>query len=188
MVEWPQILTKVNECCDVPPAECTARRSLYDQVMRATNVLLNTDASPAIERRWVRWTIYENLLAWFKIFWTFLTELDSARVGSDGELDINEEQLHWILNVIKTEIAIDGSQMIAGGRPAMSFHNPHLPLSSMSVAKSSLACTGIFGSNAAGKCKPPHRQLPTDVTTAQVRRVKHFGVCSSLMWIFFLRN
>jgi hypothetical protein len=25
-------------------------------------------------------------------------------------------------------------------------------------------------------------------TTAQVRRVKHFGVCSSLMWIFFLRN
>ncbi len=26
------------------------------------------------------------------------------------------------------------------------------------------------------------------VTTAQVRRVKHFGACSSLMWIFFLRN
>jgi hypothetical protein len=26
------------------------------------------------------------------------------------------------------------------------------------------------------------------LTTAQVRRVQHFGVCSSLMSIFFLRN
>ena len=30
--------------------------------------------------------------------------------------------------------------------------------------------------------------LPSPHTTAQVRRVKHFGVCSSLMWIFFREN
>jgi hypothetical protein len=34
----------------------------------------------------------------------------------------------------------------------VSFHNPHLPLPSLSSAKSLYSCTGMFGSNPAGQC------------------------------------
>ena len=44
---------------------------------------------------------------------------------------------------------------------------------SRSVAKSSLACTGIFGSNAAGECVPPHFQLPTSVTAEEREKVRY---------------
>ncbi len=37
-------------------------------------------------------------------------------------------------------------------------------MASRSVAKSSLTCTGIFGSTAAGECIAPHWQLPTAAT------------------------
>ena len=41
-----------------------------------------------------------------------------------------------------------------GVRPAMLFHDPYILLTSRSVAKSSLACTGMFGSSATGECAP----------------------------------
>jgi hypothetical protein len=75
-------------------------------------------------------------------------------------------------NVNETEIAVDGSQMGAGGRPALSFHGPQLPLTSRAVPKSSLACTGIFGSNAAGKCIPPHWQLPMSGTAEEREKLQ----------------
>jgi hypothetical protein len=40
------------------------------------------------------------------------------------------------------------------------------------VAKSSLACTGIFGSNAAGECMPPHWQLLTSLTQAEGEKIR----------------
>jgi hypothetical protein len=54
VVEWSQILTKVKECCGVLPLEYTMRRSLYDQVMRAPNISLNADVSPAVKERRVQ--------------------------------------------------------------------------------------------------------------------------------------
>jgi hypothetical protein len=128
--------------------------------MRVTNVSLNANILPAVKERQVQWTTYANLLAWFETFRTFLIEFDFAQVGSNRELD-NDEQLHRILNVTKTKIPINGSQTRACGRLAMTFHNPHLQLMSRAEAKSSLACTEVFGSYAAGKCKPPYWQLPT---------------------------
>ena len=126
VVERPQILTKVNECCCVVPSECTTKRILYNRVMRGTNVSLNADVLHAVEERRVRWTTYANLLAWFENFRTFFIEFDLAQVGSNGELDIEEEQLCWILNVDKTKNSINRSKTRAGGRPAVSFHDPHL--------------------------------------------------------------
>jgi hypothetical protein len=92
-----------------------------------------------------------------------LIEFNFAQVGSNGELDIHEEQLCQIFNVNKMENAINGSQTKVGGRPAESFHDPHLLLMSRAVAISSFSCTGIFGSNATGTCKPLHWQLPMSV-------------------------
>ena len=85
-----------------------------------------------------------------------MIEFDFASVGDDGEPTFTEVQLRQIMNVDETEISLDVSNTRAGGRPSVSFHYPHLPLTSRSTAKSSLACTGIFGSSAAGECVPPH--------------------------------
>ena len=51
-----------------------------------------------------------------------------------------------ILNVDddETEIAVDRSKTRAGNMPFLSFLDPHLPLMRSAVAKSSLACTGIW--------------------------------------------
>jgi hypothetical protein len=76
------------------------------------------------------------------------------------------------MNVDETEISLDASNMRAGGRPAVSFHDPHLPLTSRSTAKSLLACTGKFGSSAAGECVPPHFQLPTSATAEEREKIR----------------
>jgi len=73
------------------------------------------------------------------------------------------------------EISLSASKTRAGGMPAMLFHDPHLPLTSRSVAKLSLACTGIFGSSAAGagKCLPPHLQLPTSAMAKEREKIRY---------------
>ena len=127
--------------------------------MRSTNVSLNADVSPPVKERRLRWTTWTNLIQLFDNFKAFLVEFNFAGVGDDGELTFTEEQLRRIQNIDETELALCGDTH-AGGRPAVAFYDPHLLIASRSVAKSSLACTGIFGSNAAGECIPPHFQLP----------------------------
>ncbi len=67
-----------------------------------------------------------------------MIEFNFAQVDSKRELEIDEEQMYWIGNVDKREIGISGSQTRPGGRPAVSFHDPQLPLMSRAMAKSSL--------------------------------------------------
>ena len=138
--------------------------------MRSTNVSLNADVSPPVEERRLRWTTWPNLNKWFENFKAFLVEFDFAGVGDDGELTFTEDQLRRIKNIDETELALSGDMHVSG-RPAVSFYHPHLPIASRSVAKSSLACTGIFGSNAAGECVPPHFQLPTSATAEEREKV-----------------
>jgi hypothetical protein len=78
------LMMAVKTCCSVAPAECRAKHSLYDRVMKSTNVSLNADVSPAVEERRVRWTTYANLDAWFDNLRAFLIEFDFAGVGDDG--------------------------------------------------------------------------------------------------------
>jgi len=140
--------------------------------MRSTNVSLNADVSPPVEERRLRWTTWPNLFNWFEKFKAFLVEFDFAGVDDGGELTFTEEQLRRIKNINETELALNGD-MHAGGRPAVAFYDLHLPIASRSVAKSSLACTEIFGSNAAGECVPPHFQLPTSATAEEREKVRY---------------
>ncbi len=64
------------------------------------------------------------------------------------------------INIKKMEVLLDGSKTRA-----------NLQLENWSVAKSSLVCTGIFGSNTAGECMPPHWQLPTSATEVERERI-----------------
>ena len=84
-----------------------------------------------------------------------------------GRLVISEAMLRRIANVDNTAVSLDCSKTNAGGRPAISFHDPHFPLTQRPAAKSSLSCTGIFRSNAAGECVPIqwHWQLPMAMTS-----------------------
>ena len=140
--------------------------------MKSTIVSLNADVSPAVEERCVRWTTYTNLNAWFDNFQAFLIKFDFTGVGDDGEPTFTEAQLRRIMNVNETEISLDTSNTRAGGRPAVSFHDPHLSLTSRYMAKSSLACTGIFGSSAEGECVPPHFQLPMSGTAEEREKIR----------------
>jgi len=81
--------------------------------------------------------------------------------------------LRRIGNVDETELSLDGSETQAGGRPAMSYRDPHLPMIMRSVAKSSLKCTCIFGSTAAGEPIPVHHQLPTSATLAEREKLRY---------------
>ena len=45
------LMMAANTCCGVTPAECRAKHSLYDQVMKSMSVSLNADVSPAVEER-----------------------------------------------------------------------------------------------------------------------------------------
>jgi hypothetical protein len=53
VVEQPQILTKVNKCCGVSLPECTTKKSLYNQVIRATNASSNVDVLVLVKGRWL---------------------------------------------------------------------------------------------------------------------------------------
>jgi hypothetical protein len=68
-----------------------------------------------------------------------LIKFEFAGVGVDGELTFTKVQLRRIMNVDETEISLNASNTRAGGRPAVSFHDPHLPLTSRSTAKTPLA-------------------------------------------------
>jgi len=128
--------------------------------------------SPPVEQRRLRWTTWPNLFNWFEKFKAFLVEFDFAGVGDVVELTFTEVQLRRIINIGETELALSGDTH-AGGRPAVAFYDPHLPIASRSVAKSSLACTGLFGSNAAGECIPPLFQLPKSATAEEREKVRY---------------
>jgi hypothetical protein len=49
VVERLQLIMSVNTCCGVPPAKCSRKHSMYDHVMRSTNVSLNADVSPPVK-------------------------------------------------------------------------------------------------------------------------------------------
>ena len=44
--------------------------------------------------------------------------------------------MHQILSLDPMDISADGSKTIVGGRPEVSFHDPHLPMPSLTSAKS----------------------------------------------------
>ncbi len=164
-IERNTLMIMFNELCRVMSSKGRVKENMFERVFRATNVSLNASVSPAVKDRRVRWTTYSNLHAWFVSFKAFLIEFGFATIGSNGRLVISEAMLRRIANVDKTKVLLDGSKTNAGGRPAVSFHDPHFPLTQRPAAKSSLSCTGIFGSNAAGECVPIHWQLPTAVMT-----------------------
>jgi hypothetical protein len=73
-----------------------------------------------------------------------LIEFGSAIVGCNGEPVFDEKTMHQILNVDVIDISVNGSKMM-GGRPEVSFHNPHLPMPSLTSASHCIAVLAFLG-------------------------------------------
>jgi hypothetical protein len=103
-----------------------------------------------------------------------MLKYEFAQPGSNGdnEMIVEEANLRWILNVNEMKMSLDGSKTRAGGRPAVTFFDPHLPMPCVSSAKSSLSCISIFGSSAAGECVPPHWQIPATATAVEREKLR----------------
>ena len=84
VVEQKQLIMAVNMCCGVPPAECSTKHSIYDRVMRLTNMSLSADVSPPVKERRLRWTTRPNLFHWFENFKAFLVEFDFLALETTG--------------------------------------------------------------------------------------------------------
>ncbi len=108
---------------------------------------------------------------WFDNFKVFLIEFGFAIVGCDREPVFDEKMMHQVLSVDATDISLNGSKIIVGGRPEVSFHDPHQPMPSLTSVKSLHSCTGIFWSNTAEQCVPVHWQLPLSITEEERKRL-----------------
>jgi hypothetical protein len=117
--------------------------SIFDGVMKSTNVSLSAFIAPQAKERGIcSWTRYANLLAWFDNFKVFLIEFGFAVVGCDGEPVFDEKTMHQILNLDTIDISVNWSKTIVCGRPEVSFHDPHPPMpGSITVCACVLAAT-----------------------------------------------
>jgi hypothetical protein len=100
-----------------------------------------------------------------------LIEFGFAIVGCDGEPVFDEKMMHQILNVDAMDIYVDRIKRIVGSRPEVSFHDPHLPMPSLTSAKSLHSCTGFFWTITTGQCVTMHWQLPLSVTAEERKRL-----------------
>ncbi len=83
--ECNNIIRTMNKCCGVVDMEGgRPKTTLFERVMRATNLKLSVAVSPLVEERRLRWTMYSNLQMWFVNFWAFLLEKEFAREREGG--------------------------------------------------------------------------------------------------------
>ena len=66
---------------------------------------------------------------------------------------------------------LHGSKTRVGGRPEVSFFDPHLPMAKRPVVKLAHKCTGLLGSSAVGECVPSHFQLVNQATTEEGKKL-----------------
>ena len=151
---------------------------MLERVLQATNVLLNASVSPPVKDSRVRWTTYSNLHTWFVSLKSFLVKFGFAMIGSEGRLVILKAMLRWIVNIDKTEILLYGSKTNSGGRPAVSFHDPHFPLTQWPVVRQnppSAALASLEAMQQGSVC----RYIGSSQRLRQPRIVRSFGLTSS---------
>ena len=151
-----QLLVAVNKLCGIASGD-RIKENMLERVLRLTTVSLDVTITPAVKERMLLWTTRDNLHTWFLGFKEFLLKFGLATLNDNTrELIFSPKMLRPIINVDETKASLDGSNMQVGGRPAMSYRDPHLPQIMKSVAKSSFECTAIFGSSPAGELVPVH--------------------------------
>jgi hypothetical protein len=104
------------------------KENMLDQVMRSTPVSFDAIVTPPVEERRLLWTTYNNLHTLFMSFKEFCFKFEFAMPNCHGDAVFSPEMLHCIANINETELSLDGSETQEGGRPAISYRDPHLPM------------------------------------------------------------
>jgi hypothetical protein len=134
-----QLMIIVNKVCDIT-SDKRIKETMLQRLLDATNVSLGVSIARAVEERRLLWTTYDNLSLWFEGWETFVLAYGFATLTSDKEVHFSLEQRRRIANIDETEISLDGSTSLAGGRPSVHFYDPNLPLASKPASKSSIKC------------------------------------------------
>ncbi len=151
---------------------------LLDWLLPDTAQDIHVEKLNCAEDRPVRWTTYQNLKLWFDSWEKFLVEFGFSTYDADGELVINKELMHRILNMDETCISFDGSSRNRGGCPTVTYYNIRVPHLGRVTSKSVLTTTMISRSNVAGKPIPPHHfQFQMAVQTDEAE-----AICVETIW------
>ncbi len=90
---------------------------------------------------------YQNLKLWFDCWVNFLVEYGFAMMyDADGELIIDAELMHRILNMDETCLSLDGSNGNRGGHLTVTYYDICFPQLGRATSKSALTTTMISGS------------------------------------------
>ncbi len=150
---------------------------LLDRLLCDTAQDIQVEKLNCAEDRHVRWTTYQNLKLWFDSWEKFLVKFEFATYDTDGELIINKELMHQILNMDETCISLNGSNGNRGGRPTVTYYNIGFPQLRRATSKSALMTTMISVSNTAGEPIPPHFQFQMAAQTNEAK-----AICVETIW------
>jgi hypothetical protein len=139
-----QLLVVVNKMCGIASID-RIKENMLDRVMRSTPVSFYAIVAPPVEERRLLWTTYDNLHTWFMSFKEFCFQFKFATPNCNSDAVFSPEMLRRIANVDETELSLDESETQAGGRPAMSYRDPHLPMIMRSVANLPLNARASLG-------------------------------------------
>jgi hypothetical protein len=98
----------------------------------------------------------------------FLIEFEFAVVGCNGEPVFDEKMMHQILKLDAMDISINGSKTIVGGRPEVSFYDPHPPMPTLTSANHCRAALAFLEVTLQDSV-PVHWQLPLSVAAEEMR-------------------
>jgi len=164
-----KLMTMLVKTMDIETSEAG---KLLDRLLRDTAQDIHAEKLNCAEDRRVRWTTYQNLKLWFDSWEKFLVEFGFATYDANGELDIDAELMHRILNMDETCISLNGSNGNRGGRPTVTYCDIRFPQLGRATSKSALTMTMISGNNSAGEPIPPHFQFQTAAQTDEAEAVR----------------
>jgi hypothetical protein len=106
----------------------------------------------------IEWTTDHNIAGWFDTWEEEMLELGFAERTKEGLFQYTHPER--IINIDETFLTLDdATQPGLAGRPASVFFDPTCARTGRAANKSSLTCTGLFGSTATGVALPPHFQV-----------------------------
>ncbi len=127
VVVQKQLLVVVIKMCGIASID-RIKENMLDQVMRLMPVFFDAIVTLSVKERRLLWTTYNNLQTWFMSFKEFCFKFKFAMLICNGDAVFSPEMLRRIASIDETELSLDGSETQAGGRPAMSYWDPHLPI------------------------------------------------------------
>jgi hypothetical protein len=121
----------------------------------------------------IEWTTDHNISRWFDTWEEEMLELGFAKRTKEGVFQYTHPER--IININETFLTLDdATQPGLAGRPVSVFYHPTGARTKRAANKSSITCTGLFGSTVTGFALPPHFQFKSTGNNGSKR------ICTSI--------